>query len=157
MTSQGSDTVTSIFKCNSSNTIKCLRLVFVGTLNIRLNSKPSEFFGRQRECRSYTAGCGNKMAVSVTGPRAVNKLGGPVIPGRRTVVLSLNCIMASSPYRAIIALSSQRVTTPSIYRLTRTEHVCMTCHKHHLALMNYRISHNDGPVGFLINPIDFPL
>ena len=41
----------------------------------------SEFFGRQRECRVYTAGCGNKMAVSVTGPRAVNELGGPVIPG----------------------------------------------------------------------------
>ena len=35
----------------------------------------------QRECRFYTAGCGNKMAVSVTGPRAVNELGGPVIPG----------------------------------------------------------------------------
>ena len=33
----------------------------------------SEFFGRQRECRFYTAGCGNKMAVSVTGPRAVNE------------------------------------------------------------------------------------
>ena len=42
----------------------------------------SEFFGRQRECRFYTAGCGKKMAVSVTGPRAVNVLGGPVIPGR---------------------------------------------------------------------------
>ena len=42
----------------------------------------SEFFGRQRECRFYTAGCGNKMVVSVTGPRAVNELGGPVIPGR---------------------------------------------------------------------------
>ena len=41
----------------------------------------SELFGRQRECRFYTAGCGNKMAVSVTGPRAVNELGGPVIPG----------------------------------------------------------------------------
>ena len=41
----------------------------------------SEFFGRQRECRFSTAGCGNKMAVSVTGPRAVNGLGGPVIPG----------------------------------------------------------------------------
>ena len=41
----------------------------------------SEFFGRQRECLLYTAGCGNKMAVSVTGPRAVNELGGPVIPG----------------------------------------------------------------------------
>ena len=39
----------------------------------------SEFFSRQRECRFYTAGCGNKMAVSVT--RAVNELGGPVIPG----------------------------------------------------------------------------
>ena len=43
----------------------------------------SEFFGRQRECRFYTAGCGNKMAVSVTGPRAVNEAGGPVIPGRK--------------------------------------------------------------------------
>ena len=42
----------------------------------------SEFFGRQRECRFYTAGCGNKIAVTVTGPRAVNELGGPVIPGR---------------------------------------------------------------------------
>ena len=41
----------------------------------------SEFFGRQRECRFYTAGCGNKMAVSVTGPLAVKELGGPVIPG----------------------------------------------------------------------------
>ena len=41
----------------------------------------SKFFGRQRECRFYTAGCGNKMAVSVTGPRAVNELGGPVTPG----------------------------------------------------------------------------
>ena len=41
----------------------------------------SEFFGRQRECRFYTAGCGNKKAVSVTGPRAVNELGGPGIPG----------------------------------------------------------------------------
>ena len=41
----------------------------------------SEFSGRQRECRFYIAGCGNKMAVSVTGPRAVNDLGGPVIPG----------------------------------------------------------------------------
>ena len=46
-------------------------LVFVGTSNI---------FGRQRECRFYTAGCGNKM-VSVNGPRAVNELGAPVIPG----------------------------------------------------------------------------
>ena len=42
----------------------------------------SEFFGRQRECRFYTAGCGDKMEVSVTGPRATNELGGPVIPGR---------------------------------------------------------------------------
>ena len=41
----------------------------------------SEFFGEQRECRFYTAGCGNKMVVSVTGTRAANELGGPVIPG----------------------------------------------------------------------------
>ena len=45
----------------------------------------SNFFNRQRECRFYTAGCGNKMAVSVTGPRAVNELGGPVIPGNRAL------------------------------------------------------------------------
>ena len=43
----------------------------------------SEFFGRWRECRFYTAGFGNKMAVSVTGPRAVTDLGGSVTPGRR--------------------------------------------------------------------------
>ena len=41
----------------------------------------SEIFGRQRECRFYTSGCGNKMVVSVTGPRAANELGGPVIQG----------------------------------------------------------------------------
>ena len=33
----------------------------------------SEFFGRQRECRFYTAGCGNKITVSVTGPHTVNE------------------------------------------------------------------------------------
>ena len=42
----------------------------------------TEFFGRQRECRFYTAGCGKKMVVSVTGPRAANESGGPVIPYR---------------------------------------------------------------------------
>ena len=42
----------------------------------------SKFFVNQRACRFYTAGCVNKMEVSVTGPRAVNELGGPVIPGR---------------------------------------------------------------------------
>ena len=41
----------------------------------------SEIFGRQRECRFYTAGCGDKMVVSATGPRAANELGGTVIPG----------------------------------------------------------------------------
>ena len=51
----------------------------------------SEFFGRQRECRFYTAGCGNKMAVSVTGPCAVNELGGPVTPG-----IGDQCNMVSS-------------------------------------------------------------
>ena len=35
----------------------------------------------QRKCRFYTADCVNKMAVSVTGPRAVNELGRPVTPG----------------------------------------------------------------------------
>ena len=57
-------------------------LVFVGIWKICLNFIASEFFGRQRECRFYTAGCGNKMAVTATGPRAANELGGPVIPGR---------------------------------------------------------------------------
>ena len=50
----------------------------------------SEFFGRQRECRFYTAGCGNKMVVSVTGPRAVNELGGPVIPGIYDIGIQMN-------------------------------------------------------------------
>ena len=49
-------------------------------LKIRFNFLASEFFGKQRECRFYTAGCVNKMAVSVTGPRAINESGGPVIP-----------------------------------------------------------------------------
>ena len=48
----------------------------------------SDFFGRQRECHFYTAGCGNKM-VSVTGPRAVNELGGPVIPGTMHTLLTI--------------------------------------------------------------------
>ena len=51
----------------------------------------SEFFGRQRECRFSTAGCWNKMAVSVTGPRAVNELGGPVIPGNILHLLMYTC------------------------------------------------------------------
>ena len=60
--------------------------VFVGTWNIRLNFMASEFFGRQRECRFYTAGCGNKMAVCVTRPRALNEAAqsyrvGPCIHG----------------------------------------------------------------------------
>ena len=45
----------------------------------------SEFFGRRRKCRFYTAGCEKKIVVSVTGPRAVNELGGPVIPGNQTL------------------------------------------------------------------------
>ena len=53
----------------------------MGTSNTRLNFLASESFGNQRECRFYTAGCVSKMAVSVTGPRAVNESGGPVIPG----------------------------------------------------------------------------
>ena len=46
----------------------------------------SEFLVGSAQCRFYTAGCGNKMAVSVTGPRAVNELGGPVIPGNYNFV-----------------------------------------------------------------------
>ena len=84
MTSQCSDTVTSIFKCNSSITITSLRLLKMPSFHRHLKYS-SQFLSirvsRQRECRFYTAGCVNKMVVSVTGPRAVNKLGGPVIPG----------------------------------------------------------------------------
>ena len=50
----------------------------------------SEIFGRHRECRFYTAGCGNKMAVSVTGSREVNELGGPVIPGKSVYCYVIN-------------------------------------------------------------------
>ena len=50
-----------------------------------------EFFGRQRECRFYTAGYGNKMAVNVTVPRAVNELGGPVMPGKYPIHCTKNC------------------------------------------------------------------
>ena len=65
-------------------------LVFVGTWNIRLNFMASEFFGKQRDCRFYTVGCGNKIAGSVTGSRAVNELGCPVIPGTVTRLIFLN-------------------------------------------------------------------
>ena len=58
----------------------------------------SEFFGRQRECRFYTAGCGNKMEVSVTGPRAVNELGGPVIPGKRLYCMDDNVSAGHNSY-----------------------------------------------------------
>ena len=58
----------------------------------------SEFFGRQRECRFYTAGCGNKMAISVTGRRAVNELGGPVIPGRGRPLESAHEVKYLSPF-----------------------------------------------------------
>ena len=57
----------------------------------------SEFFGRQRDCRFYTAGCGNKMAVSVTGPRAVNELGGPVTPGRLGASVTKKVVVLHPP------------------------------------------------------------
>ena len=74
-----------------------------------------EFFGRQRERHFYTAGCENKMAVSVTGPRAVNELGGPVIPGRPTVWACLRVDpldMPRTPYRASEGKRSQKPTMP---------------------------------------------
>ena len=37
----------------------------------------------------YTAGCVNKIAVSVTGPRAVKELGGSVIPGNVHMLFKL--------------------------------------------------------------------
>ena len=40
----------------------------------------------------YTAGCGNKMAVSVTGPGAVNELGGPVTPGNMHIDIPTNIL-----------------------------------------------------------------
>ena len=45
----------------------------------------SEFFGMRREWRFYTAARGNKMAVSVTGPRAGNELGRPSHTGSTKV------------------------------------------------------------------------
>ena len=56
----------------------------------------SEFFVRQREGRFYTAGCGNKMAVIVTGPRAENELGGPVIPGNGSPVGRLFTVLMAT-------------------------------------------------------------
>ena len=47
----------------------------------------SEFFGRWRECHFYTACCGNKIAVSVTGPRAGNELGRPSHTGQSNISL----------------------------------------------------------------------
>ena len=46
----------------------------------------SEFFGKAA-CRFHTAGCGNKMVVSVCdwAYGEVNELGGPVIPGTPAV------------------------------------------------------------------------
>ena len=59
----------------------------------------SEIFGRQRECRFYTAGCGNKMVVSATGPRAANELGGPVIPGKTRLHKFLKFCVAHLPVK----------------------------------------------------------
>ena len=50
--------------------IPCFKCCYDLQWNNRLNFMASEFFGQQRGCRFYTAGCGNKMAVSVTGPKA---------------------------------------------------------------------------------------
>ena len=82
MTSQGSDTVTflNVIVLIRSKVYACWKWP-----SFRRHLKySSQFHGiRVFECRLYTAGCGNKMAVSVTGPRAVNELGGLVIPGIR--------------------------------------------------------------------------
>ena len=50
----------------------------------------SEFFGRRRMCRFYTAGCGNKMVVSVTGPRAVRR---PSHTGYVMTCLKWSCLI----------------------------------------------------------------
>ena len=68
----------------------------------------SKFFVNQRACRFYTAGCVNKMEVSVTGPRAVNELGCPVIPGKFDVEqqpsLYITAIMSVCPRTTAITL-----------------------------------------------------
>ena len=61
--------------------------IFIGTWNIRFHFIVSEFFGRRREWRISIAGCGYKMAVSVTGPTA--KLGSAVMPGTKHNRLNL--------------------------------------------------------------------
>ena len=73
MTSQGSDTVISIFKCNSSNTIKSLRLLKKAQFSYAL-----EIF--------VSISCGNKMWKQNGGQcdwayGEVNELGSRVIPG----------------------------------------------------------------------------
>ena len=60
----------------------------------------SEFFCKQREGRLNTAGCVNKMAVSVTGPRAVKELGGPVISYR--VIFSLKITITSTTVYVVL-------------------------------------------------------
>ena len=61
-------------------------LIFKGTLNIPLNVMATELFGRRRECRFYTAGCGNKMAVRVTGPTAI-AIGPNIERGKHDITL----------------------------------------------------------------------
>ena len=69
----------------------------------------SECFARQRECRFYTAGCVNKIAVSVTRPRAVNQLGGPVITGyyRRIINSETTSRLNSAQCRPYVAVNVQ--------------------------------------------------
>ena len=73
----------------------------------------SEFFGRQRECRFYTAGCGNKMAVSATGPRAVIELGGPVTPG-----IQLQCVVTIFSHIIFAMIQYNKIIIKNNYFLT---------------------------------------
>ena len=76
----------------------------------------SKFFGNQRACRIYTAGCVSKMEVSVTGPRAVNELGGPVIPGKqpsRNLNLNLNKYIEKN-YMCLSSYLRTKIITESI-------------------------------------------
>ena len=84
----------------------------------------SEFFGRQRECRFYTAGCGNKMEVSVTGPRAVNELGGPVIPGRVVVSTAAFHTRVRGSFPGLGSLKETKMFSPLVGSLRDREVAC---------------------------------
>ena len=81
-------------------------------------------FGRQRECRLYTAGCGNKMAISLTGPRAVNELGSPVIPGKIMLFYSKIIIIYNFCTSSQETQETQETQISSFYLFEDSRFIC---------------------------------